>query len=77
MSSAGWYIRLGDQVLGPLSEAELRDLALRGSVTAQTPVSQDKINWTEAVAVQGMVFGAARPPTPPVSSPAVPQPATG
>ena len=77
MSSLAWYVRLGDRVLGPMSEAELRDLALRGSVTAQTPVSQDKTNWTEAAAVQGIVFGVPPPPTPPLPSPAYSQPAIG
>lgn len=77
MSSTFWFVRLGDRVLGPLSEAELRDLALRGGVTAQTPVSQDKATWTEAAAVQGIVFGATPPRMPSIPTPQYPQPSPG
>ena len=66
MSSSTWYVRLGDQVLGPISHDELRDRALQGSVTAQTQVSRDGTDWTEAATVPGIVFGV---PTSPVSDP--------
>lgn len=77
MSSAGWYISLGNQVHGPLSESQLRELAQRGSVTAQTPVSRDKTKWMAAAAVQGIVFGVVPPPRTQVSSPPSPQSARG
>ena len=28
MSYTTWYVRLGDQVIGPISDAELRDRAM-------------------------------------------------
>lgn len=59
MSSATWYIRLGGQVLGPISDAELRDLAMHGGVTSQTPVSKEQTQWIPAAAVAEIVFGAA------------------
>ena len=69
MSSPSRYVRLGEQILGPISEAELRDLALRGGVTARTPVSSDHANWTTAADVPGIVFAptsASRVATPSV-----------
>lgn len=70
MSSTSWYIRLGDQVLGPVSESELRDLALRGGVTARTLVSPDKLNWKEAASIRDLVFGNASSDTSQVPLPA-------
>jgi len=32
MSSTLWYVRLGDQVIGPISTADLHDRAIQGSV---------------------------------------------
>lgn len=77
MSNTAWYVRLGDQILGPISDPELRDLALRGGVKAQTPVSLDKTNWIEAAAVSGIVFGAIPPRTPQVTSSVAATPAPG
>jgi hypothetical protein len=67
MASQGWYIRLDEQVLGPISEAELRDLAMRGAANAQTPVSCDGVSWTEAATLPGITFGIplSRSPSPP------------
>lgn len=61
MSNQGWYLRLKQEILGPLSEAELRDLAQRGALLPDTPVSQDRTRWTTAASVAGIVF----PPPPP------------
>ena len=69
MSTSTWYVRLGDQVLGPISDADLRDRAVQGSVTAQTPVSSDGTNWMEAAAVTGIVFTPSLPPMAPPSLP--------
>jgi len=70
MSSTAWYVRLGDQVLGPISDAELRDRAMQGDVTAQTPVSRDGKGWTEVVNVPGIVFrpGLQQPVPSPLST---------
>lgn len=75
MADCKWYLRLQDQVLGPLPEAELCDLAARGAVTAETLVSQDKATWTRAGGLPNLVFQpgpqvyvppvAAAPPTAP------------
>ena len=64
MSSTTWFVRLDDQVLGPIPDADLRNRAPWGSVTDKTPVSSDGANWVEAAAVAGIVFGPALPPTP-------------
>ena len=70
MSSTTWYVRLGDQVLGPISDADLRDRAMQGSVTPQTPVSNDGTTWMEAGTVRGIEFGATSArPSPPLSAP--------
>ena len=62
MSSTTWYVRLDEQVLGPVSDAELRDLVKQGGVTPQTPVSSGNATWIDASAVQGVFFGAPPPP---------------
>jgi len=56
MSSGQWYIRLGNEEIGPLSNDELRDLALRGGIQPQAPVSQDRTTWVNATTVPGLVF---------------------
>jgi hypothetical protein len=71
MPDQGWYIRLKQEILGPLSEAELRDLAQRGGLRSDTPVSQDRTRWATAASVEGIVF----PPPPPQASPAGERPA--
>jgi hypothetical protein len=67
MSNQDWYLRLSQEILGPLSEAELRDLAQRGGLLPDTPVSQDRTRWTTAASVEGLVFPP--PPPPPQASP--------
>lgn len=63
MAEPTWHVRLNDEVVGPMSEAELCDLARRGGIGADTPVSQDSSRWIEAQDVPGIVFCRARPST--------------
>ena len=65
MSHPRWYLRLGQEILGPLSETELRELAQRGGLFPETPVSPDGTNWTTAASLEGLVF----PPPPPPPEP--------
>lgn len=57
MASTKWYIQLRGQVIGPMSEAELRELAAHGGTMPQTPVSRDGVTWTTAVSVPGLQVG--------------------
>lgn len=61
MSHNQWYVRIAGEVLGPMSEAELKDLARKGAIRTDTPVSPDWSNWLDA----GRALDATlRPPTP-------------
>lgn len=53
-----WFLRLGNDVFGPLSERELRELARRGGVVAGTDVSRDGTLWFKASEIPSMEFGA-------------------
>lgn len=61
MTSRQWYIRLHDEVLGPMSRHELRDLARRGGIAAHTRVSQDGTSWIRADELARTTFGSALP----------------
>jgi hypothetical protein len=64
MSLNGWYVRLGDESIGPLTNEEFRELVLSGSIAPQTQVSPNQLNWTPAAQVQGLSFPSAPPPPP-------------
>lgn len=53
-----WYIRIQGDVIGPLSENELRDLARRGGLTAETVTSRDGTFWSEAAGISGLEFAS-------------------
>lgn len=70
MSTTGWFIRLENQVLGPMSEAEVLELAKRGGITPQTPVSMDGVRWSIAANIPQIIFGNKPvPPSPPTVLP--------
>jgi len=47
MSQPQWYVRIADEVLGPISGAELKDLAEKGAIGTDTQISQDGSTWME------------------------------
>lgn len=53
-----WYLRIQGDVIGPLSENELRDLARRGGLTAETVTSRDGSVWSEAGGISGLEFAS-------------------
>jgi uncharacterized RDD family membrane protein YckC len=60
-----WYYAVGDQRIGPVSEAQFEALVLDGTIRADTLVWKSGMaNWQPYAAVQGAV-----PPPPPVSAP--------
>lgn len=59
-----WFLQVKGDVLGPLSHAELCDLARRGGLQSQTPVSADRATWMRADSIAGLDFSnATTPPT--------------
>jgi RsiW-degrading membrane proteinase PrsW (M82 family) len=58
-----WFIRLGTEELGPMSARELALLAQQGAINGTTPVSSDRVNWQDAMAINGLAFNRPTPPT--------------
>jgi hypothetical protein len=69
MKSNQWHIRIGGETIGPLSSAELQDLADHRSITQRTPLSPDGNTWTTGGAVRGLSFPVDSPPPPPPRPP--------
>jgi len=59
MPDSSWYVRLGEDELGPLTSKELEALAQQGAVNGDTPLSSDRQAWQKAGAVEGLAFGRA------------------
>jgi hypothetical protein len=66
MAERSWFYAAGGQQQGPVSEAQLRDLIARGTVTADTLVwSEGMAAWQSAGEVPGLLSSAAAfPPVP-------------
>ena len=69
MSTITWLIRLDDQVLGPISDADLRDRAMQGSVVGADAGVQ---RWTELDGGGGRGQHCALPPATPSPLPTEP-----
>ncbi len=50
-----WYIRQGEQTLGPYSEQQIRRYLILGRVDLDAMVSRDKLNWSELKATPALV----------------------
>jgi GYF domain 2 len=78
MDAARWYVMLGNESIGPLTNDEFAELARRGSIGPQTAVSPDQSNWAPARSVESLAFPPAPSPvlpTPPMQPDVRPQPA--
>ncbi len=53
------WVRLHDETIGPVSAAEIRELARIGRIGPDTSVSADGQRWLPASKIKGLVFGAA------------------
>lgn len=63
MAERSWFYAASGQQQGPVSEAQLRDLIARSTVTADTLVwSEGMAGWQKAGEVPGLLSGAAAPP---------------
>jgi len=63
MSNRNWFYAAEGQQKGPLPEAQLRDLIVRGTVRPDTLVWTDGMaGWQKAGEIPGLVPGAAAPP---------------
>lgn len=56
MADSQWYVRVDDDMLGPLTQHELQELAKSGSVAMNTQVSRDGNTWIEARAIPWLTF---------------------
>jgi hypothetical protein len=62
MKSNRWHLKLKGYTLGPLTSSELMDLAEKGTITPETPVSPDEIKWTNAGSIHGLTFDRSDSP---------------
>ena len=60
---AEWFYRIGDQSIGPITNAELLDLGRGGTVGGDTHVRKNDSNWVLAQAVGGLLDAARRDET--------------
>jgi hypothetical protein len=75
MSNRSWFYASNGQQQGPYPEAQLRDLIVRGTVSADTLVwTEGMSGWQRAGEIPGLVPGGSAPP--PMSRPGAP-PAMG
>lgn len=58
--SRNWFVRSADGEHGPLTSAELRQLAAAGKIVRDDLLSLDQVKWTPASRVKGLKF-APRP----------------
>ena len=66
MSSRSWFYASQGQQQGPYPEVQLRDLMVRGTITADTLVwSEGMSGWQKAGEVPGLMSGVAGPPAVP------------
>ena len=54
-----YWVKVGEKIAGPLSSAELRQLAERGSLKPLHLISRDRRHWVRAAQVKGLSFGGA------------------
>jgi hypothetical protein len=63
MSNRSWFYAAEGQQQGPYSEAQLRDFAARGMLTADTLVwTEGMVNWQRAGEIPDLLSGASGPP---------------
>lgn len=76
MSNRSWFYASNGQQQGPYPEAQLRDLIIRGTVSADTLVwTEGMSGWQRAGEIPGLVPGRSAPPS--ISHPGAPPPAAG
>jgi GYF domain 2 len=64
MNATLWYVKLGEQSIGPMTQEELVDLSRNGNIGSQVLVSIDQLNWNPAGSLQGLGFASTPPPLP-------------
>src|SRR5580700_10957971 len=69
MEPSRWYVRLANETIGPVTDAEFYELVQKGGIGPRTPVSSDRETWIPAQAIPGF---AARLLSPPFSLAATP-----
>jgi hypothetical protein len=53
MEPSRWYIKLANETIGPVTDAEFDELVQIGGIGPRTPVSPDRETWVPADAIPG------------------------
>ena len=56
-----FWVRSGNQMTGPFSEPQIRQLAAEGKLKPHYLLSKDRRRWVRAAQVKGLAFGGASP----------------
>lgn len=58
---ASWYFQKNGTQVGPISDSELRQAALSGSIGEDTQIRNETSGWTNARSVKGLKFAEPEP----------------
>jgi len=61
MEPLHWYVKLGEESVGPLTTDELKELIRIGSIVPQTSVSTNQRDWIRAGESPSLTFDSATP----------------
>src|SRR5580704_15417726 len=61
MEPTRWYIKLANEAIGPVTDAELQELVQKGGIGPRTPVSSDRQTWVPAHAIPGFAARLLNP----------------
>ncbi len=67
MEPSRWYVKLADEAIGPVTDAEFQELVQKGDIGPRTPVSADCRTWVPAHAIPGFAARLLNPGRVPVS----------
>jgi hypothetical protein len=71
MQPSRWYLKLGNETIGPITDAELNELAIKGNISPETPVSIDRETWAAIGTISGLAtrfLGAVSASVPPATT---------
>lgn len=62
MEPSRWYVRLANETIGPVTDAEFHELVQKGGIGPRTPVSSDRETWVPAHNIPGFAIRLMNPP---------------
>jgi GYF domain 2 len=72
MEPSRWYVRLANETIGPVTDAEFHELVQKGGIGPRTPVSSDRETWVPAHNIPGFASRLMNSPLIPTSRAATP-----